>query len=185
MKGRLPAASAAQPKPRPSDSEDRTTSWAKYSSKDGRFEVLLPGDPKEDRQKVKKPDGEIEVKLVFAQAAPTEVFAVLYMDMPSRGKAKELVEAPLDPSMATVGVPGGANLRVVDEKTKVIDGHPTRTLLLEPGEATSGEAGNTVESRIVVVEKRVYMLYSVRPQGKERTKEVDRFFDSFKVSTKG
>jgi hypothetical protein len=185
MKGRLPAASAAQAKPRPSETEDKATSWAKYSSREGRFEVLMPGEPKEDKQKVKKPDGEIEVRLVFAQAAPTEVFAVLYMDMPSRARAKELVEAPLDPSQAIVGVPGGANLKVVDEKQKVIDGHPTRTLLMEPSEAGPGETGNAVESRIVVVEKRVYMLYSVRPQGKERTKEVDRFFDSFKVTTKG
>jgi hypothetical protein len=189
IKGRLPAANARpgsppEAKPKPADSDDATTSWSTYTSVEGRFEVRLPGKPNEAKQKVKGPEGEVEVNVIGAEGGDAGVFAVIFLDAPDVSKAKTLVESPIDPSMATVGLPNGGSLKVVDDSKKVIDGHPTRTLLLEPTETKPGQEANTVESRIVVVEKRVYMLYSVRPKGKERTKEVDRFFDSFKIMSK-
>jgi hypothetical protein len=173
----LPDTAPGKAGPRPTARGGAATGWKPFTSKEGGFTALLPaGTPVEQKQTVNTPVGEITVHVVGVQVKKDEEgYLVIYSDLPGGAiQQSGIADAILENAKAgaTANVPGS---KLTGEKKISLGSYPGRELDLE--------LPNKVLMRIHVylVKNRQYQVIATASKEKLASKDVERFFASFKV----
>ncbi len=144
----------------------------KYESKDGKFSVKFPAEPKTNTSKAK----DIDLVVTIVEKGKGG-FAVIYSDMPA-----DVVKG----AQAQKLLQGGETGLVEQFKAKVSSSkettfgpkkYPAREIVAEKDE-------NHLRILLVLADNRLYQVFVVRPKdmvGKD-DKEVDDFFASFEIN---
>lgn len=145
--------------------------WKPYQSKDGGFQVILPGKPLESRQLVKSGLGTLEVTMLLFEHKKEGAFVVSFANFPEGAFKGGDDEKRLD--FARDGAVASSKGKLKSEKKITLDKYPGRELVIES--PTKG----TVRTRIFAVEKRLYQTIVAGPAAFVHGKDAERFLSSF------
>ncbi len=150
--------------------------WSDYVSKEGGFTIRTPGTVKEQAVAVKTPVGEVtfhmcQVLLPNGSGA----FVVSYNDIPPQGPALA-DDARFDGARAGMlaNIPGA---KLVSETKLTVEGFPAREWVV-------GMPMGQAKFRAILAKKRIYQLIAGGSPDKVSDKDVQAFFDSFKLTAK-
>ena len=155
--------------------------WKPYTSKEGRFTVLMPvATPTQMKQNLKTPVGEMELNVVGAELPNNQGgYAVIYNDLPEsitqQPGAEQMI---LDNAAmgAQTNVPGA---KVIGDPKKItLEGSPGRELTLE-----APLVGKMIV-RVYIVKGRQYQVIARGSNERLSSKETQLFLDSFKLAGK-
>jgi len=147
--------------------------WKEFKSQEGGFSVLLPGQPKVERQTTETAVGPLAftmhtVELSFGSIA----YIASYNDYPPSLIADGDKNAILD-GVVEGALGSKANLKKSDPIS--IDGHPGREF------TGTVKDGYEYTSRAYLVNQRLYQLNIVSTPGKVPAEDKRKYFDSFKL----
>ena len=146
--------------------------WRQLTSEEGRFSVLIPGNPVEEMQTIDSSAGPVSQYLFSVQKAGNELYVCAYNDFPDYivDDYQVAFDAGRD------GILRGTEGQIVDEQDLDIDGHPGRAL-------TITRTIEGVEARqqvhFYLVENRLYQLLVIMPADRFASADAAKFFDSF------
>lgn len=144
--------------------------WEKFTSEPGRFSVMLPGKPEENKQSADSPNGPYTTT-IFMLRAPGAIYIAGWVDYDPKfnfGVQAEL-EANRDNFVKA--------LKAVVTETKQIK-YGTH-----PGIEFTAE-GETmfIRSRVYVIGRRPYQLIAVVAKGDRTSPDIDKFLTSFSIT---
>ncbi|HZS47827.1 MAG TPA: hypothetical protein VFC63_22345 [Blastocatellia bacterium] len=149
--------------------------WIKYSSPEGRFTVLFPSQPTENKADVDTVAGKIAMHS-FLATSENNIFLLIYADFP------EYTDFSDPEHILDAGRDGGlrnAHAELISEKRVTMKGYPGREVI-----AKTVRADLTINMTLhfYLVKKRVYQV--ITGKFKESTEgdskaEATKFFDSF------
>ena len=149
--------------------------WVKYDSPEGRYSVLLPGQPNLTTQEAVTANGEKFPQYMASAADAGAVFLTGYFDhIP--GTAFSLDKARDSMIQAVKGT-------LVSEGSISLGGNPGRELKVSLTGADGVEY--LVQARFYDVDKRVYMLQFIIAKADDDSvsaAKAEKYFDSFKLS---
>jgi hypothetical protein len=147
----------------------------KFSHKEGKFTVTVPKKPVEQKQKLKTEAGELDVYM-FVVDQKDRGYITSYTDYPkgtvTNKNREKVLEGARDGSVK--GVKGKL---ISDKKIKLGKMHDGYELQIQ-----LPNKGVTIRSRIYLVGDRLYQVVALGPADFTKGKEVDAYFDSFKVN---
>jgi len=152
------------------------TDWIKYNSPEGRYSVLLPGEPKLSTQEAAASTGEKFTQYMAASEDSMAVYMVGYFDVaPDKTFSFE---------KARDGFIAAVKGTLLSEKVISLAGYPGR----EANVSANGGSGAEylIQVRFYQVEKRIYVIQFI--VAKSADAEVSaaksaKYFDSFQVKT--
>lgn len=167
-------------KPKPKVSQPEQPKWKVFTPPDGRFSVLMPGQPKMETQVQKTYMGEIQLQIFVAQPPNQEVaYLVTYNDFPdSYGQItspEEILKDAQEIALKTTQ----SNL-VRQQNIRSSNGHPGKEIeYVNPG-------GKITKNRMYVAEGRLYqvMVIITKKQRKTLDKTMTGYLNSFHVVLK-
>ena len=143
-----------------------TAQWSRFSSPEGRFNILLPGRPlREDRNK-ETPMGRVEMH-IFTSRTEGGIYVVAYADY-AFGDAKQELDANRDTFLK------GMKATLLSESDINIKGHPGR-------EVNAWRDQLTIRTRMYLVGKRYYQMFVIMPTAQAVAEDTNRFFNSFEL----
>ena len=149
--------------------------WKTYSSKDGRFSVLMPGKPQEQTQEVKAPEGKLSVHLLFSALDRDRVIFVSYSDVPAKaieGKQDTFLDSTVKGNVNSLK---GKLLSA--KKIEVGKGkRPGRDVLID-----LPDKKQMYRSRIVLSGQRLFQVVALGSEEFVKGKDVGQYLDSFKI----
>lgn len=147
------------------------TRWEEFSSAEGAFTVLMPGDPEAQVDTVNTAAGRLDLHSFMVEQGD-RVYGVSYADYP------EVAVEGSDPETMLDGARDGAVANVqgtlLSELIISLEGHPGREIKVE---VAGGEY--TLQARIFLVDSRLYQILVGTPIDDAFSTDVDRFLDSF------
>lgn len=148
--------------------------FEKFTSKEGKFTVSLPGKPQEQKQTRSTELGDIQIKMYFVPIGKDSAFLISFNDNPEALKNS-------DPALllegARNGVKGKDSELINDEIIKFgPDKLPGRRFLIKkPG-------GIYVKSMVILNGLRLYQVMVIGKKEFVEAKEVDKFYKSFELT---
>jgi hypothetical protein len=142
--------------------------WARLSSPEGRFSILMPGRPLRDEQSKDTPNGKVVMRF-FTARSEGGVFIVAYADY-NISDAKAELDANRDSFLK------GMKATLISESDIKLEGNPGREI-----KATREQL--SIRSRIYLVGKRYYQAIAITPATLPGDVEADRFLSSFELTT--
>jgi hypothetical protein len=150
-------------------------SWQTYTSPDGAFSIELPGKPAIETSQAPSDGGE-KITFHFVNATPTgkRAYSCVYaeLDNTAQKSPDQLLESARDGSLRKVQ---GTLLK---QNQLTFQGYPG----LQFQARVRGDA--LMDSRMVLVGKRLYMIMAVAAGQDNEPKTVQRMFDSLKFNPK-
>jgi hypothetical protein len=145
--------------------------WKPFSSQEGRFRILMPGTPMQDKTPVNTRAGSIPVN-VFAVVRPEAFYLVAYSDFPKAitldsPEVKELLPQ-VDPNVAKRD-----GVRIVSQSNLRLRNYPGREIKMQDRE------GVVFRWRAFIVNKRLYQIGVITDKESSLTKSIEGFFKSF------
>jgi hypothetical protein len=145
-----------------------------FVSDSGQFEIAAPAPFEETQQSVETPVGPVEIYTFTAETENT-AYVVAYSDYPAEIIEQTDPQALLDSSRdGAVNNLGGT---LISEEVIDLAGNPGRSLVISAN--ANQEQTATINSRIYLVENRLYQVLVVSPEGTESLEESSSFLDSF------
>jgi hypothetical protein len=144
--------------------------WAKFTSQEGRFSVLMPGVPENKVQTMPSEPGPYTTHL-FVLKGPRYVFLVGYVDYDPKFNFNRRSEMEMNRDNFIKGV----EATLLTTQSMIIDGYPVIEFTAETPE-------KIFHSRVYMVGRRPYQIVIGVPKGTDDSANIDRFFSSFKVS---
>ena len=147
-----------------------------FTSEAGEFSIATPAPLEETQQSVETPAGPVEIYTFTAEAEET-AYVVAYSDYPTamvnEVDPQELLDSSRDGAVANLG---GTleNEEVID-----LNGNPGRSLVISTSANQAQSA--TINSRIYLVDNRLYQILVVTPAGADATESSAAFLDSFNL----
>lgn len=181
MFGLSVALKAQEHSPRPAATPSNTpaplpamdaSGWIKFSNDLGRFSVLVPTAPSEKSETKDSEHGPFTTHLFIVRGSPVSpVYLIGWVDYdPSFNFNRQAeLEANRDNFVK------GLNATLLSTRTTTIDGYSAL-------EFTAETADKIFKSRVLLVGRRPYQLVIGTPKGSDDTVNVNRFFNSFKVT---
>jgi hypothetical protein len=175
-----PELKAAQPAPIAEQRPATKTSadWTEYTSKEGGFSVSLPpGKVQQQDQQAATPAGKLTIQIYGVElASKAGGFITMYSDYPdavmSAGTDKLLDGAKAGATAF------GKGAKITGESKITVEGHPGREWVIDvPGQGV-------LKGRVFFVKNRFYQLVAGGDPKKVPEKDVQKFFDSFKLTGK-
>lgn len=154
--------------------DDKTPSWAEFTSKAGSFSALFPGKPQESKETVSK-DGPPQFQYVVG--GPTGAYLVSYQDNPNLVNAGKALQ---DKALQTArdGAQRATQGKLLRSKEIKLDNvHPGLEFEFEIPHG----AGGVYRSRAYLVKDRLYQVIAVGQKDFATSKDADRFLGSFKL----
>jgi hypothetical protein len=149
--------------------------WKEFSSAEGAFSILMPGQPALSNQTVKTAAGDMELHQYMVELR-RRAYGVIYSDLPplflqQPDAARLLLDAGRDGAVSQV------KGRLVSEDIIHIGLNPGRELNVE-------FAKGTIRTRIYLINTRLYQVIAVVPSGQEQKASEDtvKFLDSFRTT---
>jgi PsbP-like protein len=151
-------------------------SWQTYSSPDGTFSIDLPGKTTlETRQAPLEGDGTLAFHTISVASVGNSAYTLAYVEHQNVGEKSpdKALESARDGSLRK------AEGTLLTQNRIAVQGFPGLDI-------QARAKGNTfMDSRIVVVGNRLYMIMAVAASEQDRNpKTLKRIFDSFKLSPK-
>jgi hypothetical protein len=155
-----------------------TGEWKEFTSKEGRFAVSFPSNPKEKNVSQPTPFGNFDIHVIGVDLpANAGGFMVTYFDLPEalakqQGPNDQFINSFAQGFKATA--PAGAKM-AREVKKVTVNGMSGHEFAVEvPGKTTA-------HSRVFQVRNRLYQLLVVGPKGQITEADRQRFFESFKL----
>jgi hypothetical protein len=149
--------------------------WIKHTSREGRYSVLLPNEPKLSTESVTAKTGESLPQYVALSSGSEGVFYVSYSDY--------LSDMTFSFDDARDGMLAAAQGTLISENSISLGGAPGRELKVLFKVSGAGEYINSV--RFYDVGRRIYLLQYFFPKTEDGsvavTAKAKKFLDSFKV----
>ncbi|MBF2065325.1 MAG: hypothetical protein IGS39_13015 [Calothrix sp. C42_A2020_038] len=166
--------------PKPNPSEMEKFRWKVFTPEDGRFSVLMPGQPKVTSQTQRTFMGEINLQLFIAQPPKQEVaYVVAFNDFPdSYGQMadpEEVLKNAQEMALKTT------KSNLLNQKSiRSSNGHPGREI------EYINSGGKITRNRLYFAEGRLYqvMVITTKRQQKFLTKSIAGYLNSFNVVLK-
>jgi hypothetical protein len=147
--------------------------WHTYSDPSGNFSLEFPSKPRAADQQLKLDAGGTgTVKMVAATPNKTTAYIFAYID--GSGLAGKTVEEVLN--LARDGFITGAHGTLLDEQRIQVDGHQARDI------QARSEVGSILNMPLIADGQRMVMLTVETAGQKADSKNVQKFFDSLKLS---
>ena len=146
--------------------------WVKFSPTGSPFTVMLPSEPKENKQTTESPYGPYTTYLFTSSSPDREIFLVGWVDYDP--KFKFGVQAELEANRDNF---------IKSHKAKPLSTTPVK-LGTHPGIEFKAEIPGKADivSRVYVVGRRPYQLITVTPTGRDASAGRARFFSSFRLA---
>lgn len=174
----------AEAKSEPTTGPSPATKWEIVTSAEGRFEILMPSKPVESSRELKT--GETTKTIIRSLTAlqPLNVkFDVNYFDYPAGKMATADREKYYD--TARDGAIARSRVTLLSEKRPALDGRPGREMIIALPVDPKAPGPVAVRTRSYLLDDRLYTIYYSGPRGTETSKEVDAFFESFRLVNPG
>jgi hypothetical protein len=152
-----------------------TIEWKEFSSPEGTFSILMPGQPAQSNQTVKTAAGDMELHQYMVELR-SGAYGVIYSDLP-----------PLflqQPDAARRLLDGGRDGAVSQVKGKLVS-EDIIHIGLNPGRELHVEfAKGTIRTRMYLINARLYQVVAVIPSGHEQkaSEDTTKFLDSFRTT---
>ena len=144
--------------------------WAKFTSDEGRFSVIMPGIP-EDTVETKQSDQGPYTTHLFVLRHEQNVFLIGYVDYDPSFNFNRQAELEMNRDNFIKGI--GATL--LTTRSLRVDGFPVI-------EFTAEGPQRIFTSRVYMVGRRPYQIVIGSPKGVDNSVSISRFFNSFKVT---
>jgi hypothetical protein len=151
--------------------------WQRFTSSEGRFSVLFPGEPEQSQQPLNDGTSSESTLYIFRVERSQElvVYLVAYLDiaLPSEGASANLKETALDSGQQ--GFLKGSGATLVSASKTSLGGHPGKDFKFQKAGSFVGRA------RFFLVENRLYQIVAIADVKTERSleKSIDGFIKSF------
>ncbi len=176
---------ARQPKPptavvKPTVSQPAQPKWKLFTAPDGRFSILMPGNPNRNTQYQKTYMGKITLKIFVAQPPKQQVaYVVAYNDFPySYGEMAD-PQAVLN---------NARDMALKTTKSHLISQGNIRSSNNHPGKEIEyiNSGGKITRSRMYVAEGRLYQVMAITTKKQQKTlaKTITGYLNSFHVVLK-
>lgn len=145
--------------------------WQLFTSAEGRFSVLMPGEPVRDSRPINDALGNLTLKS-FAAEDGTATYTLFFIDFPDTVQKTN----PSDLLNAALTRVEGSNT-VTEQKKITVQGNP--------GVQVEGENGTKGYMRYMAVlaKSRLYELVVLTPNSTDSAAKAGRFLDSFKLTS--
>lgn len=155
---------------------DKLQAFESYRSEEGRFTVLLPGEPTRSTQTLNTPAGKIDL-VMFQAGSKKSGFVVGYCDYPQEvideSEPAKMLDGARDGAVKNVGG------ELIDETELDFHGYAGREVEIEvPGKAT-------IRTRLILIDNRLYQIMVVSASAEILEEKGTEFFDSFSVDDAG
>jgi hypothetical protein len=173
----LSAQEHTQPQPRSTPSSTPrsnvvdTGGWVGFTSEPGRFSVLLPEVPVEKPATTTQSEHGPYTTHLFIVRDATSVYLLAWVDYAPEFNFNRQAELEANRDNFIKGING----KLVTTRTTIIDGYSAIEFVAET-------ADRTYKSRVYIVGRRPYQIVIGSPKGQDDSVNVNRFFNSFKVS---
>ena len=144
--------------------------WTQFSSETGRFSVLMPLIPEEKTETVNSAHGPYTTHL-FVVKDTTSVYLIGWVDYDPSFNFNRQAELEANRDNFVKGI----SATLVNSRATVIDGYSAI-------EFSAETADRIFKSRVFMVGRRPYQIVIGSPKNIDDTANVERFFNSFKVS---
>ena len=145
--------------------------WVKFSPPDSPFTVMMPSEPKEEKQTTESPYGPFTTHLFTSFSPEREIYLVGWVDYDPKFNFD--VQAELEANRDNF---------VKNVKARLLSTTPIK-LGTHPGIEFKAdiEGKADIVSRVYIVGRRPYQLIMVSPAGLDSSAARERFFSSFKL----
>ena len=145
--------------------------WKTYTSREGKFTILLPGEPTTGYRPIGM-DSPTSVTNVINLQTPTAAYIIAYFDPPAAPSGSAKIKKAIDETRDQIVKM--YSLKLENEVDIDSTSYPTRVLKMKTPD------GKEFLSRVFLVRQRIYHV-SIVLLGKEpESSNVARYFDSFK-----
>jgi hypothetical protein len=155
--------------PAPNNTADKS-GWANFFSDTGRFSVLMPEIPTEKTETTNSAHGPYTTHL-FVVKDTTSVYLIGWVDYDPSFNFNRQAELEANRDNFVKGI----NATLLTSRPTTVDGYSVI-------EFTAETADRIFKSRVYMVGRRPYQIVIGSPKGLNDTANVERFFNSFKVS---
>ena len=166
---------SARPNATPSNTPPPVTAmdasgWVKFISDEGHFSVMMPDTPSEKKETTESSHGPYTTHL-FVVKDTTSVFLIGWVDYDPSFNFNRQAELEANRDNFVKGI----SATLLSTRATVINGYSAIEFTAEAGD-------RVFKSRVFMVGRRPYQIVIGSPKGTDDTAEVNRFFNSFKVS---
>ena len=154
----------------PATSAVDTGGWVKFTSEPGHFSVLLPEIPTDKSETVNSEHGPYTTHL-FIVRDTTSVYLIGWVDYAPEFNFNRQAELEANRDNFVKGV----NAKLLTTRNTMIDGYSAL-------EFSAETTDRVFKSRVYMVGRRPYQVVIGLPKGQDDAVNVNRFFNSFKVS---
>ena len=154
---------------------DDKPEWKEFTSKEGRFKVLMPGAPMQDKAETESDFGKGVLHMNTVQTGKT-MYGAHYCDFPAAIKKvplKQVYDSSRD------GAAANLEAKLVSEKDVKLGEHPGRETQIE---VAGGK--RLFRTRVYLVDQRLYQVVVFGTKEAATSKEADKFLESFKLADK-
>ena len=144
--------------------------WVNFSSEDGRFSVLMPDTPTDKTETVDSAHGPYTTHL-FIVKDTASVYLIGWVDYDPSFNFNRQAELEANRDNFVKGI----SAKLVSTRPTMIDGYSAI-------EFTAETDDRVFKSRVYMVGRRPYQIVIGSPKGQDDSVNVNRFFNSFKVS---
>lgn len=148
--------------------------WQEISSPEGIFSILMPGVPNTRTQMLNTPMGDIDAHWVVFTWQDS-VYAVIYVDYPE----SFVQQIGSDGIFDNMRDGFKSQFALLDELVISLDKYTGRELRVK-----SIDEANSMRLRLFLIENRLYQVTIASPGEEAFSKDMDQFFDSFKLLNK-
>jgi|688.fasta_scaffold22766_9 hypothetical protein len=150
---------------------------SKYESKEGKFKIKFPKEPKVSSEKYPSAVGEISVNTFMHEETPNNIFTVVYADYPagilkgSDNSAQKVLNGAKDGALKSFG-----NCVVDSQKDIEVNGHP--------GILFKAHSDNNafIIYQLILVDDRLYQVNIYNEKEYAKQDIADKFINSFEIT---
>lgn len=164
---KLPPSTSTPTTPPPNTSVD---GWAKFTSDEGRFSVVMPGVPEDKVETTPSEHGPYTTHLYVLRHL-NNVYLIGYVDYDPSFNFNRQAELEMNRDNFIKGI----NATLLTSRVLRIDGYPVL-------EFTAEAPQRIFRSRVYMVGRRPYQIVIGSPKGVDDSVSINRFFSSFKVT---
>jgi hypothetical protein len=144
--------------------------WVSFTSETGHFSVLMPETPTDKTETVDSAHGPYTTHL-FVVRDTTSVYLIGWVDYDPSFNFNRQAELEANRDNFVQGI----NARLLTTRPTIIDGYSAI-------EFTAETDDRIFKSRVYMVGRRPYQIVIGSPKGQDDSANINRFFNSFKVS---
>lgn len=151
--------------------------WTDYSSAPGKYSVKFPTSPKETQTVAKTPEQDFTVYNSMSIHFD-EVYEVIYNDFDSLPDVitDEVKQTMLDASVEDILT--GTKSTLISQQSIKYSQYPAIDF-----RSDTNDGQLALRFRVLIVGKRIYKIGSLIPKRKSHSSNIDKFFDSFKLTS--